>query len=351
MSTLAGRRVTDLEAHIPPAGGFLATGHLDSGPPLASGFATLTVGDLALVGTVLPNRGGLDSPERPSFVLRGGAGWATLLPAASWASPSKVRLSTVLSALGQATGEAYDAPPEALLGSAYGWDAGTPADAVLADLVARGATPTWRVAPFVAGSTTLTGRTRFDAWPSLPAADAKGTVMDPRLIRGAREVGLTTNVFAFLPGATLKGATVARLTLREQNEELRAVVYDASDLGPLSRWRRICLKVLPWLARLGIDPATGNLYVRAADGRIDLAGGGPAVLRVPDVARLVFDPGIPGSVAPGLAITRDGGQTFVTVALVTTPGCMVGGTVAPTSAQAPTTTPLAPSGSKAVTCG
>ncbi len=79
MSTIAGRRTTDLHVHLPPAGGWRAHGHLDSGAPLALGAATLTIGDLPLVGTVTDSY--LDEPERPMFVIDGGAGWNRLLPA------------------------------------------------------------------------------------------------------------------------------------------------------------------------------------------------------------------------------------------------------------------------------
>jgi hypothetical protein len=342
VSLLGSRRVTDLAVQIPPAGGWVATGHLDSGKPPDPGPATLTIGDLSLSGVVQAGRGGLDAPDRPAFLLAGGAGWRTLLPApgGAYASPSGVRLSTVLADLARACGEAYDAPPEALLGPSYGWDAGTPADAVLADLIARGAIPTWRVLP--------SGRTSFTPWPSLPAADSRGTVEDRELVRGARSVALTTWVAAWLPGATVQADTIVRTIFKEDGEQLRATVFGSSDLGPLDRLRRIVVKILPQLARLIIDPATGNLAIRAADGRIDLAGGGPAVLRVPDVARLVLDPGIPGTYTPALYLTRDGGSTFLPVAMVA-PGSTQAGTVPPLPGTP--STALAPSGSGKVTSG
>lgn len=279
MSTLGIQRVTDLEGTIPTAGGYVFTGHLDRGPAPAPGPTVLTLGDLRLIGSVLPSRGGLDSPDRPAFAFAGGAGWRNLLPGpgGSYASPTAVRLSTVLAALAAVSGEAYDAPPDTSLGMGYGWDAGTPCDAVLADLVARKAVPTWRVDP-------ATGHTRFDPWPSIGAADSYGQIEDRRLARGARDVALTTRVAAFVPGATLHGALIERVVLIERGDELRAHVYDASDLTPLQRWRRIVLKLFPFLARFGIDPATGNLAVRAGDTRIDLAGGGPPVARATDLA-------------------------------------------------------------------
>jgi hypothetical protein len=221
MSLLNGRRTTDLEATIPPAGGWIATGHLESGAALDVGPATLVMGDLTLVGAVLPSRGGQDSPDLPSFVVAGGAGWRTALPApgGAYASPSGVRLRTVLADLARAAGETYDAPADVSIGAAYGWDAGTPADAVLAELVARGALKPWRVQP--------NGRTTFAPWPSIGAADARGQIIDSRLIRGVREVALTTSIAAWLPGATVQGTPIRRVTFKERADEIRALAWAA----------------------------------------------------------------------------------------------------------------------------
>ena len=220
MSLLGGRRVTDLECHLPPTGGWICSGHLDSGG-MPSGVVTIVIGDLSLTGLVLAGRGGIDSPDRPAFILEGGSGWRTLLPApgGAYASPGGVRLSTVLGDLGALCGEAYDAPAEVKLGPSYGWTAGARGRAVLADLVARGALPTWRAA--------TTGRATFSPWPTLPAADAHGRITDRRLAVGGREVALDTAVAAWLPGATVQGITIARTVLRERASELRAEVYDA----------------------------------------------------------------------------------------------------------------------------
>ena len=267
MSTIAGRRTTDLEAHVPPAGGWLAQGHLDSGAPLALGPATLTIGDLDLVGTVTDSY--LDAPERPMFVIEGGAGWNKLLPApgSSWSSPSYVRLSTVLLTLAELAGEPYDAPPEASLGSSYGWDAATErpvrARHVLDDLVSRKALATWRVTP--------AGRTRFDAWPNLPAADAHGVVEDRETAQGVREVVLQNAVAAWLPGATVQGLRILRLALHETDSELRAKVWTAPS--PHASLRSIVLALFPWLARCGLS-ASSALQLRSAAGRTELEGGG-----------------------------------------------------------------------------
>lgn len=232
MSRLGSRNVTRLHAHIPPAGGWIARCNLDKGAPPAPGPVTLTIGDLQIVGAVLPSRGGLDSPDNPAVVVAGGYGWhAPLMTAGKYRSASNVRLTTVIRDLaaaavyqgGPVTGEAYVAPPEVFLGPFYGWEAHTPSRPVrgrmvLADLVARGAIPTWRVQP--------AGQTVFTTWPAAPAADAFGRIVDRNLARGLRLAKLDNAVAAWLPGATVQGVAIARVTFIEEDAELRAEVYE-----------------------------------------------------------------------------------------------------------------------------
>jgi hypothetical protein len=222
MALLNGARVMDLELTIPPAGGWLCSLHLQSGPVPAAGPATLVVGGLSLVGTILPGRVGLDDPDQPAVVVAGGYGWRARLPAPGGAfeSPGQVRLSTVLAALGKACGEAYDAPTEQRLGKRYGWTAGTRGRAVLADLVTRRAIPMWRVE-------LETGHTVFTPWPTRGAADAFG-VIDPRSVAsGSWHAKLDGSASAWLPGATVESIRIARSVFREANGELSVTVYDA----------------------------------------------------------------------------------------------------------------------------
>jgi hypothetical protein len=123
-----------------------------------------------------------------------------------------------------------------------------------------------------------------------------------------------------------------------------------SDPAPLTSWREITVLVFPWLKGIVLSTVSGGLRVLAAAGKLHLQGdaGDPAALRVGDVPPLVFDPGVPGTTAPALYLTRDGGKTFALVA-PTTPGITVGGTVPPVASTP--STPLAPSGSTKVTIG
>lgn len=224
MSTLAGRRATRLEVYYPPSGGWLADVTLERGEVVPPGQATLVIADLPLVGTVLPSRGGLDAADQPRAVVAGGAGWRAFLTIEGrYASPVGVRLTTVLRDLAAIAREPYDVPAEVLLPKAYGWSQSSAqqprrARAVLADLVARGAIPTWRVTP--------NGRTRFDAWPA-GVADGVGRVLKRNLEAGVRYVGLDTRAAACLPGATLEGAIIKRVIFRDDGKALSVEAWDS----------------------------------------------------------------------------------------------------------------------------
>lgn len=219
MSTLSGRRITEiLSLPIPPSGAWIGEVILDSGDPPTPGAASLIVGDLTLTCRVLPGRGGLDAPERPHVVIAGGYGWRTKLPEGKYTSPTNVRLSSILDVLGRLTGETPGPTPEVLLGKEYGWPAGTRAMTVLADLVAGGALPTWRVR--------ADGKTRFDPWPDLGPADAFGVIVDRDMGRGVRHVALTDKIAAWMPGATVQGKRIARIMLTERNSETRVMTWE-----------------------------------------------------------------------------------------------------------------------------
>lgn len=294
MSTLDAAKVFKIHVlRVPPAGGWYCDLALDGGPLPALGPATLTVGDLQLVGTV--TQAGFDDHPTggalPRVTIEGGVGWSRpLVRRGEYSSPEGVRLSTVLHDLAALAGELYDAPAvDVILPPGYGWTASTPSErvtgaVVLADLVARGAIPTWRVAS--------SGRTRFDAWPSTGAADAAGRVLRRNLNRGRRTVGLDARVAAFLPGCTLEGVVVDRLHLTETARKLEAEAYGTFP-GPLEHWRAITAQLFPWTAGIRLSAISGGLRVLAAATKaLHLQGdaGDPAAARVGDlVVRLYRD--------------------------------------------------------------
>ena len=224
MSTLGAATIKSATIHIPPSGGWLADVVLLA-DPAPTGQQTITIGNLSLVGTVLPGRGGDDIADRPHVTVAGGAGWGSLIARpGSYYFAGGVRLSAVLRDLATAAGEPYDAPADSTLGKAFSWDAATPQvprrlRSVLSDLVALRAIPTWRVAP--------NGRTRFDAWPATGEAKKLGEVISRNLGPGIRRIGLDARVSDFLPGATVEGVRVARTIIVETSGKLFADVWES----------------------------------------------------------------------------------------------------------------------------
>lgn len=224
MSTLRGKRIANVELHVPWAGAWWADVTLDVGAVVAPGPAELRTGDLTLQGSVLSDQRGFDAPDQPSCVVTGGAGWRSLLTqAGEYSSPVGVRLSTVLRDLAALAGEPYESPPELLLGTAYGWTASRPgaprrARSVLDELVQRGAIPTWRIAP--------SGVTTFSPWPAGAVADVAGRVTKRRLTEGVRFVSLDTRVALFLPGGTLEGSIIRRVVIQDRGEALTAEIWE-----------------------------------------------------------------------------------------------------------------------------
>lgn len=351
MSTLNALRVLTADVHIPPSGAWWADVTLDSSALPAVGAATLTLGDLTMSGQVI--RTDFDDNPRgakPYAVVRGGAGWRKPVAMAGTYSGGPVRLSTVLRDLATMNGETIVQPADVVIGNAYAWQAHAPQapvhyEDILADLVSRGALSTWRVDP-------TTGATRFDAWPSIGAADGRGRVTGRNLSRNHRHVGLDVSVAAFLPGATIEGATVSRVMLHEDAGKLSADVYLDGSITAHQSIRRVMVALFPWLPDVALvaGAAGKGLAIRAAGGLLHLAGGpsDPGVLRVGDGGRLAFDPGVPGTFTPALYYSPNASAVYKTVTLLT-PGSTSGGTV-PTLPGITAGTSVAPSGSQKVTC-
>jgi hypothetical protein len=80
------------------------------------------------------------------------------------------------------------------------------------------------------------------------------------------------------------------------------LVSDAASPPETSLLREVVLALFPWLGRVGVG-AGGNLAVRSANGRLDLAPTttpGPPAARTGDlVCRRAFFPGTPGTAPSG----------------------------------------------------
>ncbi len=223
MSTLGVQRIKRVELQYARTGtAWARVSTVANAVP--SGPATLTVGDLALAGTVLPNRGGEDSPSSWTGIWVNGAGWDTVLPARPpYQNDSGVRLKSVLTDLATDCGVSVTLPTDAPMATHWSRAAhagnGTPRTGrdELAILVRRGYLPTWYV--------DAAGVTRF-ALRTSGAVAAAARVLDRTLVRGRRVVG-TESVAAFVPGGTFEGVTIDRVVIHEDAGKLALEMWEA----------------------------------------------------------------------------------------------------------------------------
>ena len=69
--------------------------------------------------------------------------------------------------------------------------------------------------------------------------------------------------------------------------------------------RQLVAEAFPWIERFGLT-AKGDLAIKSASSKIDLAGGDKPVARVADTCtQLAFYPGVPGVSPPILYFTND----------------------------------------------
>jgi len=228
MSTLGTSRVHTAEVAMASTGAWRADVVLEDGAAPALGPAKLTIGDLVLSGTV--QRSGLDAPDRPHAVLVAGAGgWDGLVQSPiSFQSDLGVRLSTVLAALSAGAGETIEQPADAVLGEYFECLASRPAEPVhyrdaLNEMVRAGAISGWRVDP--------DGVTRFGARAGV-AATSRATQLRRNAGLGCTTYGIDSPT-AFLPGNTLDGVAIARVTIRETGSKLEADVWPVTSIPPI----------------------------------------------------------------------------------------------------------------------
>lgn len=354
MSRLGDIAVVALTLVWPAFGSPRADMTLDGGtPPAVGARATLTVGDLTMTGTVTISAEEL--PARPRVVLVGGAGWDRLVATPlSYQSDAGVRLKSVLAELAARAGETIEQPGDVSVGGYYECIASRPYEPVrlrdaLAELVRAGSVQPWRVDP--------DGVTRFGARASAEVSVARATRISRDVSAGLRVIGIDAPL-AFLPGNTLDGEPIGRLIVVETSGKLVAELWSP---GPLELPVRVMsdrprtyvvanvrgdkrLDLVPptdaphlpeiaaceqWtLGGSQVTPTVGaEVLVAFRDERrsrpvvvafesssvpdeVTIAGGGPAVARVGDIAgTLMWEPSpptlyySPGPLSPYVAVT------------------------------------------------
>lgn len=283
MSTLGSATCARALLFYPFSGGWRADGVLDGGAvPTPGPGQTLTIGDLPVVGTVI--RPALDAPDKPHFVMLGGAGWDTPMPSApTYQQDAGVRLSTVLTDLATltrstptdpTTGETFELlTPDIAIGTAYAAPMPRAGQVLrvrdaLAALVRAGYVQPWRVDP--------DGVTRFGPRSGVlvPAA-TRQTLIQRDAGVGVALLGVDAPS-AFLPGNTcsaLDGATIRRLVVTETAGKLEAEVWGSTGASSAPSVRNAVRRMVreDFPEMIYGFPRTYIVTAVRGDGRLDLA--------------------------------------------------------------------------------
>ncbi len=275
-ATLNGIRATHVRAFLPAWGRWWAEVSLDGEHEL-KGEARIALADLSLVGTVLS--GGPESGRTHLRVVAGKAGWGTSIPARSYANDAAVKASTVLLDAADACGETLLASslPSSRVGPAWVRPAGTASRALA--LVAPRA---WYVGE--------DGVTRLGARVAgkLPA----NVTRSPADLARGRVVLASESIATILPGVVVDTLTAVDVLHELTPEGLRSTVWGAR--GASSRALAAFAAILEQL-----DP--DRKFRGVTEYRVEgIAGDRVNVTPVrvssgmPDLARVVARPGLPG---------------------------------------------------------
>lgn len=110
--TLNGARANVARLHVPAGGRWLVDVELD-GTSVPTGSATVTIGDLTLVGTVATWFSGSFVGVSRVRVVAGAAGWSKVVPQRSYHDDGGVRRAMLLDALAREVGETIETTGDA----------------------------------------------------------------------------------------------------------------------------------------------------------------------------------------------------------------------------------------------
>ncbi len=299
MSDVNGQLADRVVVNVPRYGLWRASVWLSSGTA-PTGSVTLTVGGLEFVGTV--DGGGEDTADRPSLTIVGGLGWeAPLADPMSYQSPAGVQLSTVLRDLATRAGEPIELPADRSLGSNFEALPSLGQQLLLRDVLdglrRTGKLGPWRVDP--------DGVMRFGERTGVEVA-SRATEMRRNAALGMRVLGID-KAAPFMPGNTVDGATIDRVTIHDDTD-LRAVVWTAKRSIRSSIQRMLAEQ----LERIELSyPRTYKVAAVRADGSLDLVPPTDAP-RLPELSAV--EPWTLGRVTPAvdsevLVVFRDADPT------------------------------------------
>lgn len=331
-ATLAGYRVIRGTLSVPGSGAWVADVVLDVAPADAlTGLVTLRLGDLELVGTVVPSASGAFVEQGWYRVVAGAAGWSRIIGELAYHNDLGIDVSQVVldaaAEVGESVGSLAATVPAQVEGVDFVRERG-PASRVFGQVLDAGST--WWVD--FAGVTHIGAR--------LPATPDAGSLLELLDYHPAQRVA----IFAADNPASMKiGLTVtdprlaAPITVRAFDVELgetlriRAWVQESATVGGpdqpriLRALRAIVRETFPRLSYLGL---TRYRVVSMVAGRASLQIVNPdlAERRLPDQTLVKLAPGAPGLSAvltPGaivLVTFADGDPSLPVITHFASPG-------------------------------
>lgn len=341
-ATINDQRLVAVALRVPARGAWVADCSCEGDPPL-SGRVTLTLGELALSGTIVAAQSGVFGLQRVVRVVAGAAGWGKQLGAWSYHNDAGVKARLIVEDLARGNGEILGqfVPELERVGVDYARQAQLTAADVLEDVV--GAAGWW---VDFQGVTHVGQR---PTPPALPEADFQLQGYDPRERSGVLSV---TDPSRIAIGTVLAGPALPEpLRVREYQVQadaasVRVVVWcdnperKAGRLAEL--WRSVTARVVPapllglYLYRV-VSMASGRVSVQAVHRDVGLPDLGP-ISQWPGVA------GVHTELTPGVEVlvgfvggdrahpvlthySGRGGEGFVPVSIV------IGGTPASPAAR------------------
>lgn len=298
-ATLNGTPAARVAIRVPGVGAWRADVALDAAlDALPSGRVTLKLGNLTLVGTVVPAFSGTFAEQTFLRVVAGGAGWSKILPSKAYHNDAGVKSSQVLTDAAREAGETLGSIPSSVPSKVAGVD------------FLREVGPASRVFGYVLGTAAgwwvdYAGVTQFGTRPVVaPAPGAEWEFLD--YFPEQRIAVLATSD----PSAVQVGMKVtdsrltAPLTIRELEFEVgpgplrvRAWVDEASSTGPVDHralrvLRALVREALPNLDYLGLhqyrvvsmDNGRANLQAVKKKSGVDM----------PDASLAKLSPGMAG---------------------------------------------------------
>lgn len=281
-----GERLTGVSLWVPEYGPWFADLDFEAAPEV-TGQATLTLGELSLVGNLSESFAGTSDDRRRARLVAGAGGWGTLLAAKAYHNDAGVKARTVAEDAAREAGETLGdfALGDARLGADYVRQAG-PASRVLEDVAGEA----WFVD--YAGVTQVTERESSPA----PSGAYDTINYDPRarLATMAPATLDSIGVGTVLSEALDAPQAVRELEVHVSEGKVRLLAWTGEGGGSGARLVRLMRAVVERASDGRLWGKWRYRVVRMSVGRVELQAISKAA-GLPDILPISMRPGIPGA--------------------------------------------------------